>query len=211
MDRNNGKKNHRLLLLTAIAALVLLAASQLWQSENKTWAQGNNTAVESGAGRHDKTASASGASGASVDNLKNKPESYWKTRLSPETFYVTRQKGTEPAFTGAYWNNHTTGDYYCSNCGALLFTSKEKFDSGTGWPSFYKPVDNKSVDNNTDKSLMMQRTEVVCSHCGAHLGHVFDDGPKPTGLRYCINSCSINFKAEPTTKNATTTEVTNHD
>lgn len=123
----------------------------------------------------------------------DKSDEEWRAELSPEQFYVCRQKGTERAFSGAYWDHHEPGRYLCAACGNELFGSDTKFDSGTGWPSFWAPVAPDRVQTEEDVSHGMRRTEVVCGACGSHLGHVFPDGPRPTGLRYCMNSAALAF------------------
>ena len=123
-------------------------------------------------------------------------EDGWKKVLTPEKYYVLRQKGTETPFSGEFWNEKTPGIYRCAGCGLKLFDSGTKFDSGTGWPSFYQPIDSENVEEVSDLTHGMGRTEVKCSRCGGHLGHVFEDGPEPTGRRYCINSVSLDMEEE---------------
>ena len=135
-----------------------------------------------------------GKGGFVVSDKVVKTEEEWKKELTPQQYEVLRRQGTERAFTGRLWDNHEKGVYRCAACGNDLFTSETKFDSGTGWPSFHAPVARENVETEQDNSLFMSRTEVHCSRCGGHLGHVFDDGPRPTGLRYCINSVSLDFE-----------------
>ncbi len=130
------------------------------------------------------------------DDPRSLDEAEWQRRLPPDSFQVLRHKGTERAFTGAYWNTSTKGTYLCRGCGEPLFASAEKFESGCGWPSFTAPLEGDAVEEHADTSFGMRRVETVCAKCGGHLGHVFPDGPGPTGLRYCINSASIALRAD---------------
>ncbi len=175
----------RLKALLVIALLIVTAAACVRAAAEKR--EKGSTAVNTTA-----------TTTTTADGIQKivKTEDEWKKLLTPEQFKVLRKQGTERAFTGELWNNHAKGTYVCAACGLTLFSSETKFESGTGWPSFWQPIDPRHVETEVDNSFFSTRTEVHCARCGGHLGHVFTDGPKPTGLRYCMNSVSMKFVPE---------------
>jgi peptide-methionine (R)-S-oxide reductase len=177
-----------MITLRYIAAVGLLA------SLGATVALGVRAQAPASPAKQQSSATTGAAKGGDKPIEKvNRTDAEWKRQLTPMQYYVLRQQGTEQAFTGALHNNHRKGTYVCAGCGLTLFTSETKFDSGTGWPSFWQPIAKNRVHEESDTSDNMVRTEVECARCGGHLGHVFDDGPKPTGLRYCMNSAALKF------------------
>jgi peptide-methionine (R)-S-oxide reductase len=185
--------------LTSDLALLALSVSLLGihlVRHSSAWAAADSArAEESRDGRRQAAAAKDARSAAMIEKV-HKSDAEWRKLLTPQEFEITRRKGTEPARSGKYWNHHAVGLYKCVCCGAELFSSDAKYDSGSGWPSFWAPVSTMSVRTVLDRSLPEVRQEVLCSRCDAHLGHVFADGPKPRGLRYCVNSAALRFEEE---------------